>query len=515
MAVVDLRSKPSLQPTLGSSADRRRWIDRLDARLVRILTTIGFGFPAAVFLWLITHYGVNVIEGDQWDDVTVIRNSYSNLFDWGSLWAQHNENRIFFPNLIVIALSRTVHFDIRAEEYLSAIMLIAATALVILTHKRRSPTTPWLYYCPVAFLMFSLCQYGNMLWGFQMAWYLVLVAMAISLFLLDRVTLTWAAYSGAMVAAVIGSFSSLQGLLIWPVGLILLYHRRRAWNFVAPWVVVGVASVVLYMHNFNSGKGAAPHSAILHNLVFSAKFYTLEIGDVLGIPFNYRQAGDIWLSLLGLAIILVGVGVILVYGIRRDDRSSAPFGVALVAMGLLFAGTVTEGRVIFGAWAASASRYTTFDLLVPVGIYLALLDRPRPRTAARTLAASDRVTLDEPPPRGSVLSPRTRAGGIGLRAARVAILVLIVAQLAVSLPQGIWGGRASYVYQATGAKVLRNIDHLPNAEVVYYLYIFSNSSFIRRQAKTLQSHHLSVFAGSGQSLISRHAFPSQSEGLKR
>jgi hypothetical protein len=499
MAVVDdLRGTPSLPSPLAPPVVRRRWIDKLDPPLVRVLTTFGFGIPAAIFLWLITHYGVNVVEGDQWDDVTVIRNSYSNLFDWGSLWAQHNENRIFFPNLIVIALSRTVHFNIRIEEYLSAIMLIGATALVILTHKRRSPNTPWLYYCPVAFLMFSLCQYGNMLWGFQMAWYLVLLAMAAALYLLDRVRLTWVAYVGAMVAAVIGSFSSLQGLLIWPVGLILLYHRRRVWNFVVPWVVAGVASTALYMHNFNNGKGAAPHSAVLHDVVFSAKFYTTEIGDVLGIPFQFRQPGNIWLSLLGLLIIVVGLGIIVAYGIRRDDRSSAPIGVALIAMGLLFAGTVTEGRVIFGAWAASASRYTTFDLLIPVGIYLALLGRSDVRTpASPTVDASDRLAPVEAAPRRPVVSPRTSL--LSLRAARIGIAVLIVAQFAVSLPQGIWGARTSYVYQSTGAKVLRNIDHLPNNEVVYFLYIFSKSSFIRHQAKTLEQHHLSVFAGEAPS----------------
>ena len=156
---------------------------------------------AAVF-WLVAHYGVNVIEGDQWDDVTVIRNSYTNLFDWSSLWTQHNENRIFFPNLVVIALSRTTHFNVHAEEYLAVLMLVAATALIILTHKRRSPDTPWLYYCPMAFLMLSFCQYGNMLWGFQMAWYLVLVSMAAAFYLVDRISLTWLAFLGALTAAV-------------------------------------------------------------------------------------------------------------------------------------------------------------------------------------------------------------------------------------------------------------------------------------------------------------------------
>jgi len=36
-----------------------------------------------------------------------------------ALGPQHNENRIFFPNLIVILLSRTTHFNVQVEEYLT------------------------------------------------------------------------------------------------------------------------------------------------------------------------------------------------------------------------------------------------------------------------------------------------------------------------------------------------------------------------------------------------------------
>ncbi len=467
-----------------------RWVDRLDSRLVNALTVVGFGAPAAVVFWLVAHYGVNVVEGDQWDDVTVIRNSYTNLFDWGSLWTQHNENRIFFPNLVVIALSRTTHFNVHAEEYLAAVMLVAATALIVLTHKRRSPDTPWLYYCPVAFLMLSLCQYGNMLWGFQMAWYLVLVSMAAAFYLVDRISLTWLAFLGGLVAAVIGSFSSLQGLLIWPAGLILLYHRRRAWRYVVPWLIVGIASVALYTHNYNSDEAAAPHDAVLHHLMGSAKFYTFAIGDVLGIPFQYRQAGNNWISWFGLLTIVLAVAVVVVYGIQRQERSGSPLGVALIVMGLLFAATVTEGRVIFGYWAASASRYTTFDLLVPVGIYLALLDHPEP--PARVLRWV-RSRVGRQPETGAQGAPAS-AERVGLRVARMAIGAVIVAQIAFSLPNGIRGARSNYTYQAKGAEVLRTIDQQSDNQVVYYLDIFSNAPYLRRQAATLQSHHLNVFA---------------------
>ena len=59
-------------------------------------------------------------------------------------------------------------------------------ALLIWAHKRRSPATPLLYYCPVAFVMLTFAQWQNTLWGFQMAWYLVVFALAVSVVLLDR-----------------------------------------------------------------------------------------------------------------------------------------------------------------------------------------------------------------------------------------------------------------------------------------------------------------------------------------
>ena len=492
MAVAEIRENPD--PNLATAGTvGSRWVDRLDPRLVNALTVVGFGFPVAAVFWLVAHYGVNVIEGDQWDDVTVIRNSYTNLFDWSSLWTQHNENRIFFPNLVVIALSRTTHFNIHAEEYLAALMLVAATALVIVTHKRRSPHTPWLYYCPVAFLMLSICQYGNLLWGFQMAWYLVLVSMAVAFYLVDRISLTWLAFVGALAAAVIGSFSSLQGLLIWPAGLVLLYHRRRAWRYVAPWLVAGVAATALYVHNFDYGESPATHNAVLHHLMGSAKFYTFAIGDILGIPFQFRQVGNNWISLFGLLIIVLAVLVVAVYGIRRQGGSGSPVGVALICMGLLFAATVTWGRVIFGYAAASASRYTTFDLLVPVGIYLALLDRPDSPSRVLLWVRSryGGVRVDQSAGTSGEPVPVER---IGLRVARFVIAAVIVMQFAFAFPNGIRGSRSNYTYQARGAVVLRTIDQRPNVEVVYYLYILSNASYIRRQARTLQQHHLSVFA---------------------
>ena len=81
-------------PPLGTSdfAKERsgRWI-------VSVVTVLGFALPLVAYFWLIHEYGVNSIWQDQWDDVNVI--AHPSL---GNLWALHNDNRIFFPNLIVL-----------------------------------------------------------------------------------------------------------------------------------------------------------------------------------------------------------------------------------------------------------------------------------------------------------------------------------------------------------------------------------------------------------------------------
>ena len=50
----------------------------------------------------------------------------------------------------------------------------------------------------------------------------------------------------------------------------------------------------------------------------------------------------------GLLIVLLAVGSVLICGLRRDESSGSPVGVALICYGLLFAVVITQGRILFG-----------------------------------------------------------------------------------------------------------------------------------------------------------------------
>ena len=345
------------------------------------LALAGFAILVVAYLWFIDAYAVNTIWVDQWSDLGLIDHAYSGHLTLSVLWTQHTDNRILFPNLVVLLLAKTTHFNVIDEEFISAFTLIAATVLLIIGHRRHSPGTPWILYLPVAILMLSFVQNGNTLWGFQFAWYLVLLALSVSLVLCDDPRWSWFLAAGAIVAAVVGSYSSLQGLLIWPSCLVVLLLRRRSLRFVISWVVAGAVTTAIYFVNFNTKLGASDHYA-LHHPAKDLRFFFFSVGDVIG-----AHGGDLAVA-LGVLIVFTALWLTFWAVVRAEDNDGALLGVGLICFGLLFAVTITAGRVSAGLDAGGASRYTTFDLLTLVGCYFVLLAR---RGAAATDRRLDKV----------------------------------------------------------------------------------------------------------------------------
>lgn len=330
----------------------------------RPTTSTAFGIlaltiPVLAYFWFIDCYSLNVLYYDSWSDIFLIGHPFT-------LFNQHNENRIVFPNIIVLLLAATTHFNIVVEEYLSGVMLVASAGLIIYTHKRRSPSTPWLYYLPVVIIMLSFVQAANTLWGFQMAWYLVMLSLAATLFLLDRPTETELAMAvttaAAVVAAFIGSFSSLMGLFIWPVGLIILWHRQRPRWLAITWIAAAAVSTLFYFAGFNFGETYSDTPYLLRHLFEGVKTFFFVIGDVFGaqsydsVGIHPPHAPNLSTGVviaMGVVVFAIAAWVVIVYCLRPDRTGGSPVGVALVCFGLLYALNIAIGRTSPGSTAPS------------------------------------------------------------------------------------------------------------------------------------------------------------------
>ena len=468
-------SEPTARPLNPLGSLPARWT------LAPFVSVLVLLVPVVAYFWLIHRYGLNVIFYDQWNDVPLI--SHPTL---GALWAQHNENRILFPNLVVLALARTTHFNIVDEELLSAVMLVAATALIILAHHRRSRATPWLAYVLLVVLLLSFVQDGDTLWGFQLAWYMVMLTLACCVFLLDRPVLTRVVYAAAVSSAVIGSFSSLQGLLIWPVGLLLLWQRRRSRAFLLAWVLSAFATTVIYLYGLNFSKANPNGTFVLTHLPSAARFFFTAIGNIFGgqiiniygtrVPHS-PDIGSGSTIALGVMVFLIAAWVLAVYGTRRDERTASPVGVALVCFGLLFAMSLTAQRTA-SPGSASLSRYTTFDLLILAGGYLALLGKP---------PSNPRIGAWHP-------------NHLWLPIARWILVVLIALQVVLGTAEGLVYARSWERQEIVVADITVNMQKAPNAligaEVVPDPVSLSASflALLRHWAQLARRQRLSLFA---------------------
>ena len=450
------------------------------------------------YLWLVQHFGVNAIWYDQWDDVNLI--AHPNL---STLWMQHNENRIFVPNLIVLLLAHTTGFNIHIEEYLSAVIAVTAVALVLLAHRRRSPSTPIVLYLPVAILMLSFVQWWNALFGFQLAWYMDLVCLAAMIYVLDRPALGWWPFAGAATIALIGSLSSLQGLLLWFIGLYLLYARSRPWSSVAIWSTCGFVTWVLYFFDYSSSLGGSNGSFAWHHLSTTLNFVLLLMGELTGSSIPYSGHAPAVLS-GGIVLTVVAVVLLVLWGFRRDE-TARPIGMALIIFGLLFAVQVAIGRVAFGLFYADSSRYATFVMLVLVGCYLVLIDAAPIRGVSAQCSAP--ATRPREPPR--FLLAGIRSDNVLYRGLIIVVGSLIVVVTILGTKNGysqavIWNTKMT-----DASRVMVNIDHAPDGVITSVLYPnpVSNVQFVRQMDQIARQRHLSVFASSAAASEAKQGLP--------
>ena len=441
--------------------------------------------PVVAYLWFIGRFSVNAVYQDQWSDVGLVEQWYAGHDNVASLWASHGDHRMVLPKLIALGLARSTHFNITFEEFLSAVMLMGSAALVIAAHRRRAPQTPLWWYLPVVLMLFSFVQFQNTLWGFQMAWYLVTLCLVASLFLLDRPVLSSGAVLAALALAIMASSSSLQGLIVWPSGLLLLYMRRRSNRILLLWCVVALVVSAVYFYHLHPSERSDQLFVFGHPFA-SFEFLLFLIGSVLGVQLTNAPAIEV---LTGAVVVAVSAGLLVRYR-HRDVTSSRPFGLALIVYGFLFAMTITEGRAWFGLWAPS--RYTACGLLMLTGCYLVLIDRSTAplRVPEESPESTERGATATPRPQ-TVTSVGTTVAWVGVLAVMAGVVVLGTGRGYVSAGQ--WARDQQLVADVTvnyrdATPALLSSELLPG-----------NPAGVRELARALDVYGLSEFATAARS----------------
>ena len=431
---------------------------------LRLILAICIAAPIALYLWFVLRYSVNVIYWDEWDIVPLIDHLRTRTLTLQQLWTLHSGHRMLVPNLMFLLIAQFAAFDTRVLVYLSAGLLIISFILLVATYRRRE--TSFLGIVPVAYLMFSLAQWENALWGFQVAWYLILACLIALIYCLEQSGRNRPAFALGIALAVVASFSSLQGLSLWPVGFIYLLRGNFTPRQRITWLSFGLTTALVYFRHFGVEGSLLSHST--SHVLESAEFFLVAVGSVIPVDKLGAFVPRFLLEgLLGLVLCALSVYVIIAgcSRARSDEALLAP--ITLVSFALIFNILLAVGRT--GVWGgleqAEQPRYTTYNLLLLVGTYLALLHLLRVKRGREAPIA----------------------GGAG------AFVLLMFVQVAVSSWVGLEIGSGALRNRIQGADLVVNYRIAPASLIAGY-NAYPEPDVFRARAAVVERYHLSVFA---------------------
>jgi hypothetical protein len=254
-----------------------------------------------------------------------------------------------------------------------------------LIYRKTAGTSSW-GFVPIAWLVFSLGQWENILFGMQLCFYLQVSGTVFALYFLSLKS--WQSALAAILCALVASLSLNAGLLVWPAGVFLLLASRAGRPRLAAWTAVGIATVAAYFTNYRIPEAHPPLTSGLFSPITTARFFLMNVGAPLG-----GGVRDLALA-MGVCLLLL-MGLFFYSRIRRGPRfrlvwsSSEVLAATLVLLSLFTSAVITVARVGFGYidWAMG-SRYTTMTALGIIGIYMLLLKENLPGTAREAESGS-------------------------------------------------------------------------------------------------------------------------------
>ena len=246
--------------------------------------------PIILDIFFIKLYGVNVPYMDQWVFVPLIDKFYNSNLDLNDLFAQHNEHRLPFARIIMLISMYFTHYNNVAEMYISCSIASLTLFMLFLLYKQQFglSRSSLIGFIPVSWLLFDFRQYDNILLGFTIHIYLAIFGLIVSIYSLKNTRKIDRMFVLAILGGVLSSFSFLTGLLIWPLGLLLIVVSSKTdkISLGASWSFAGIVTLCIYFYNWVKPAQTPNLLYSLKNPLDSIAYMFIYIGSFYGIEIH-------------------------------------------------------------------------------------------------------------------------------------------------------------------------------------------------------------------------------------
>lgn len=330
---------------------------------------------AALSLTLVVvQVALNLRNIPYWDEFDVVLRKLPQLnssLPWPDtpdrLFALQNEHRIFTSNLLFATLQRafgSVNFV--AIAIVGNLFLLGACAVLVARAGDRARAARLAVV--LGLLVTHLQHHGNLFWsGSSIDHFHVVLLAVVSFAALAEGTRR--GLLGAVLLALLGSYTLAHGFVVWPVGAALLAVARR-WRALAFWSAVAAFAVACYLPGFftNPAHRVEASFDVVHIVVYWLALLgaTPAIGHLPLAP---------WLGAVLLASVL--------WLARRGGWRAAPLPAAVTAFCLLSLGVVALGRTGVTGGIMLPSRYAILSALPWALVTWLALEREMARATVR------------------------------------------------------------------------------------------------------------------------------------
>ncbi|HEX2612652.1 MAG TPA: hypothetical protein VHO02_03550 [Fibrobacteria bacterium] len=335
-----------------------------------------------------------VVFRDSWETVPLFQAYLRGEPILGRMWEPWYRHRIFFPRILYLLDFRLAGGTGSLLVGASLLLQGGLAILVALALRRQTGLSAWgrvLASSLAVCACFWLVQSGNLLWGFQVAWFLNAFAAFLGAFLACGFRPEASRVEQGVRLACIGlclitaTFSLANGILIGVPLLALLWKGGASRRVLLAGTIFWIVTAVIFFVGLGASAGEGTAEALYStDSTLPQKF--LYVPVYLGNPFSRLHLGA------GMALGAAGLGLFAVF-CRRWFRSARPgflesLAWAQMAYTVATAAATAAGRSYFSIGQATSSRYYPPVLLfwLFAGLWGGLAIRKR-ATASRLAAA--------------------------------------------------------------------------------------------------------------------------------
>ncbi len=350
---------------------------------------LGLAFvPFAVLLYYCLKYTVDIPYFDQWEFIPFLEKSYQGTLSLTDFWAQHNEHRILFSRAIMLVLARLTAWNILAEVLTNVALAVGICGLLayqtsLSLKKLGKAGVNWLIPLCAA-LVFSLNQWENWTWGWQIPILLNTLVVVAGIVVLNNAPFSWLKFGLAVSFGIMSSYTFASGIVYWFIGLGMLFlvnrqEKRKLTLSLILWTLAGTLTTLTYLYDYTQ---PANHPSLL--LIFQQPVtYTGYVLAYLGSQL--RILDNVWSAALtgGLGLVLQGWLLWALW--RRGIKFEVILPYLAMSLYAIGGALITGiGRAGFGEVQAVTPRYVTISYLFWIAnvVFLYLLVATRRATSS-------------------------------------------------------------------------------------------------------------------------------------